>query len=159
MLTNSLRERAFSAVIADNQYAALGLMLLGTLARLGKVLGVEKEFHFQPALEGEEVAELVSETVRAEARKILGGNVGEDVDIGVVLRREELRMDVESTEGIVTDTWTGAAKRPTLVGGNTDSLMPDSGTSVPTLASTIKPKKKRKRKKSDEFDELFSSLI
>jgi ribonuclease MRP protein subunit RMP1 len=158
-VTNSLRERAFSAVVADNQYAALGLMLLGTLARLGKVLGVEIESQFQAAVEGEDGAKVASETLGAESRKRLEEGVGGDVDIGVVLRREEFRRDAEGTKEVVIDTRTGSKKRPSVVESNADSLIPDSRTSVSTLASTIKPHKTRKRKKGDEFDELFSSLI
>jgi hypothetical protein len=157
--TNALRERAFSAVVADNQYAALGLMLLGTLARLGKVLGVEIESQFPAAVEGEEVAKLAPEPLGAESRKRLGESVGGDVDIGVVLRREELRREAESTEEVVIYARTGDTKRPNVLESNADSLIQDSGTSVSISASTIKPQKKRKRKKGDEFDELFSSLI
>jgi ribonuclease MRP protein subunit RMP1 len=159
VLTNSLLERAFSAAVADNQYAALGLMLLGTLARLRKVLGVEIESQFQAAVEGEEGAKLASETLGADSRKRLGEGVGRDVDIGVVLRREELRREAKSTEEVVIDTRIGDTKRPNVLESNTDSLMPDSGTLASTSALAIKPQKKRKRKKGDEFDELFSSLI
>jgi len=104
---------AFSNLVADNQYAAMGLFLLGTLARvrtLIRPLGRERD--------GDEEVEVGKEVVKEEG----GGKEEERYDFGEVVRREDLRelsedVDVDGRRNSeVKDT----KKRKSLVTGEED---------------------------------------
>jgi ribonuclease MRP protein subunit RMP1 len=126
---------AFSGLVGDNQYAALGLMLLGTLARLGRVLGLD--------LKAEEVVgdlDVGSEASREENMAVLGNeDVRVDEDLGVPLAREDIVGTAEAQN----------EKENTRLQGETAVVETEK----------LPPKKKRKKKHRDAIDELFSGLV
>ena len=72
---------SFSNLVADNQYAAMGLFLLGTLARVGTLIGpLGREGG------GDEEVGVGKKVVEEE-----GGGKEESYDFGEVVRREDLR--------------------------------------------------------------------
>ncbi|KFY81700.1 hypothetical protein V500_11172 [Pseudogymnoascus sp. VKM F-4518 (FW-2643)] len=75
---------AFSTVVADNQYASLGLMLMGCLARLNKLISFPKD-------EDEEVDEVVN------VEKTTSSHVLHVEDFGEAISREELDGSVNKT--------------------------------------------------------------
>jgi ribonuclease MRP protein subunit RMP1 len=76
---------AFSNLVADNQYAALGLFLIGTLARVRSVIrSLGKERVEDEEVEEEEVVKTV-----LEENELRGGKE-ERYDFGEVVRREDL---------------------------------------------------------------------
>lgn len=131
--------RAFSAVVADNQFANLGLMLVGTLARFQKVIGPLKR-----EIEGEENDKL-------ERKNSLTGPDGHD--FGEILEREdaeeistEVTRKVEEEEDLVVQPKNSEKKR---------SMVEARDANV----AEIRPRKKKKREKGyDEFDVLFGRL-
>jgi len=130
---------AFSGVVGDNQYAALGLMLVGTLGRLGRVVGWEGE--------GEGEGEVVDVKVDVSQVQEMGRQEGEDMhageeDLGVPLLREEI-MQTEEAQ-IKEDEKKHMRSESEAVSAETEKLP---------------AKKKRKKKHRDAIDELFSSLI
>jgi ribonuclease MRP protein subunit RMP1 len=139
-----LRERliprcwvAFSGVVGDNQYAALGLMLLGTLGRLGRVVGWE----------GDEqgMVEVVDVRVDVGQAREMGRREDEDVhaeDLGVPLLREE----VMQTEEAQTKE-------------NEKKHVRSESEAVSVETDKLAAKKKPGKKHRDAIDELFSSLI
>src|SRR5438477_6991722 len=82
VLTRFHLPRAFSTVVADNQYAALGLMLLGTLARIAKIMGLESLPSPPAAPEGTSAAR--------QDTKSVAQTPDPDLDLGVVVSRAEL---------------------------------------------------------------------
>jgi len=79
-----LEERAyvsFSNLVADNQYAAMGLFLLGTLARVRTLIGPLGRERV-----GDEEVEVGKKRVEED-----GGGKEESYDFGEVVRREDLR--------------------------------------------------------------------
>ena len=136
---------AFSQLVADNQYAALGLMLVGTLARVGKV-----------------IAPLRGETDQEEVVHGKGPDypeVKDMLDFGEVVKREEIldeegshvkQLDDERGEDIVGLQRPEKKIRSNLMEKAKESLLKDSTT-------TKRPKKKRK--KGDAFDDLFAGLV
>jgi ribonuclease MRP protein subunit RMP1 len=129
-------DRAFSAVVADNQFANLGLMLVGTLARFQKIIGPLKR-----GVEDEENDKL-------EVKDSLVGQDGHD--FGEVIEREaaeeisaEVTRTVEDEEDLVVQN-----RKRSMAEAKDDSV------------AEIRPlKKKKKRKKDyDEFDALFGRL-
>jgi ribonuclease MRP protein subunit RMP1 len=126
---------AFSGVVGDNQYAALGLMLVGTLGRLGRVVGWEGE------------GEVVDVKVDVSKVQEMGRREGEDVhageeDLGVPLLREEVMQteEAQTKEDEKKD-------------------MRSESEAVSAETEKLPAKKKRKKKHHDPIDELFSSLI
>jgi ribonuclease MRP protein subunit RMP1 len=129
---------AFSGLVGDNQYAALGLMLLGALARLGRVLGLD--------LKAEKAAgelNVGSEASREENMAVLGNEgVRVDEDLGVPLAREEI---VETAEAQTKQNEKENARL--------------QGEAAVVETEKLPPKKKRKKKHYDAIDELFSGLV
>jgi ribonuclease MRP protein subunit RMP1 len=132
---------AFSGLVGDNQYAALGLMLLGTLGRLGRVVGWVREGEV-----GEEVV-VVKEEVggigqEEEVEQENGGGMEVEEDLGVPLLREEV---MQTKEAQIKEN----EKKPVRV----------ESEAVSAKTEKAAAKKKRKKKHHDAIDELFSSLI
>jgi ribonuclease MRP protein subunit RMP1 len=140
-----LRERvlprcwvAFSGVVADNQYAALGLMLMAALGRLGRLLGLDVK-----AAEAVEAVDASGEVVQEEemGRGLIGA-VQVEEDLGVLLLREEVMRTEEAQNNEIEKKYTRPKSEAVLV--ETEKL----------------PAKKRRMKKQlDAIDELFSGLI
>ncbi|KAA8563681.1 hypothetical protein EYC84_011702 [Monilinia fructicola] len=131
---------AFSQLVADNQYATLGLMLMGCLARLYKVLGTLR------VLSAEEIAEkagTVKETVKVNDEPEVGEDLGERI--------------VEKEANDDTEVNISKQKKRKPEGEGSDKMI----SKLPSLDSTpVKPpKKKRKKKGGDAFDDLFDGLI
>ena len=148
--TRFLRERliprcwvAFSGLVGDNQYAALGLMLLGTLGRLGRVVGWGGEGEVEVAEEVVVVKEEVGGVGQEEEmQQQKGWGMEVEEDLGVPLLREE----VMQTEEAQTKENEKMHVRP-------------ESEAVSAEAENVPAKKKRKKKHRDAIDELFSSLI
>jgi len=122
--------------VADNQYAALGLMLLGCLARLKRVV---------KALGRREKEDERSN----EADDNVMGQDG--LDLGEVVRREGIEgIGVGAQEGLQMDEEDSAGLKK--AGKKKRTLA-----TTETKKSTSKPAKK-KRKKRDAFDDLFDRL-
>lgn len=117
--------RPFGAVVADNQYAPLGLMLLGTLARLNKII--------MPLQRKPEV--LVP--VVAQKKVSMIEDIGEPV-------MRETQLDLENKE------------EPKAEHEKLDTK--SKKVARPTDNTTSKPPKK-KRKKGNAIDDLFSGLV
>lgn len=162
--------RAFSNLVADNQYSALGLVLLGCLARVKsairqfvddeKIEGVDPE----PEVEGDVVMELeTGENERqddlgevVDRREILGnleGPLDDDEVSGDEPEKLEKLADPEATKEIQRVTVSKQGKKKP-----TGPLMDRDESLTRETATPSKPPKK-KRKKGDAFDDLFSSLI
>jgi ribonuclease MRP protein subunit RMP1 len=160
--------RAFSNLVADNQYAALGLVLMGTLARVKRVIrpfGPEKirsECHSEDRLQ-----DLTSELEKNDA-VLLG-----EADLGEVVNREEVGKMVASSGKV---GGSGAARKDNSGEGegSSDEVQINKGkkkrkdvikestaewnaVESRTMIMTTKGPKK-KRRKGDAFDDLFSSL-
>jgi ribonuclease MRP protein subunit RMP1 len=103
---------SFSNLVADNQYAAMGLFLLGTLARARTLIGpLGRE------RDGDEEVEVGKKVVEEE-----GGGKEERYDFGEVVRRDDLR---ELSEDVDVDGRGGSEvkstkKRKSLVTGEED---------------------------------------
>lgn len=138
---------AFSQLVADNQYAALGLMLVGTLARIGKVIA---PLRVERTLDGEEVV---------DGGKHEGAEGQEVLDLGEVVQREEVgdekggkgeKQSEDADEDAAALKKSKKKKRFLPADGARGSVMEDS-------IVTKRPKKKRK--KGDAFDDLFAGLV
>ena len=145
-------DRAFSAVVADNQYAALGLMLLGTLARIKTLIRpLGKEVDDEPEVEVEGKPEGLDK------------NTGDD--FGEVVKREELQsLGVEEGNGRhmehQEDEDNGVQNRKSTEKRKRANETSDSHKQATVERTPMKPPKKKKRRKhGDALDDLFDSLI
>lgn len=135
---------AFGGLVADNQYAALGLMLVGTLARVRRVV--------RP-LRGKERDEEGSEG-RMEGLVVKGGQDAQD--IGEVVRREELVEGQGPDTADLEEEDNSALKRPKA---KKRSVTAEEA-KVSTVEDSIPSKRpKKKRKKGDALDDLFAGLV
>lgn len=130
-------------VVADNQYAPLGLMLMATLAKVKKVV--------EPFREEVHATEAVS--VKGEG-KIQG------VDFGERVAREELedRLGVGTIDKKSTGTDIEEADADLIQPGRKRSKLAEKSQKYVEGSPPTKRSKKR-RKKGDTFDALFDGLI
>lgn len=145
--------RAFSQLVADSQYNTLGLMLMGCLARLYKVLGALR------VLTAEEMAEkagIVKKTTKANEPEI-----GED--LGEKILREIPTSEVsEDTQKVEMKEEDDEVKKSKPKKRKQDGeVLERKSSKLPSSDSTPAkpPKKKRKKKGGDAFDDLFDGLM
>lgn len=154
-------KRAFSQLAADNQFATLGVVLLGALAQVRRacvcLVGEDPEAASAVAAAAAATAPppasalvpttTTAATVAARNPKAAGG-ADEAVDVGEVVSRDAL---VCATAG---DRPPKKRKKPAARANPGDPPAPDR------KEVDVKPvKKKKKAKGGDEFDNLFSSLF
>ncbi|KAH8821500.1 hypothetical protein F5884DRAFT_850727 [Xylogone sp. PMI_703] len=147
---------AFSNVVADNQYSALGLLLLGCLARVQKAI--------KPLRKSVEV-----ETGLAVANDIPVPSKAGEIDLGEKISRDDVeglrvetadvdvnvdvsRVDKEEEDEELTMKIKKKVKKVKHKSNNDEDRKDDADLNLPA-----RPKKKRK--KGDAFDSLFASLI
>ena len=161
-----MSDRAFSNLVADNQYSALGLMLLGTLARVKSILGrlVEDKGMNGGSVESVDPTEVTGESVQEGA----DAGVEPGDDFGEVVKREEILGDAE--DGLrklekkgefeeAKEEVSQAVKEKRVRMKKRMGPWIDRDERVEKEESTPSKPSKKKRKKGDAFDDLFDSLI
>lgn len=130
-----MKGRAFSNVVADQQYAVLGLFLVATLARLQAVMNQWS------AVEGDEEEEEAEEQQGEEPMESVSENTpANEPDLGEVVAREVVVED----DGIVITPKPEDKSRARDVSG---------------LVGGGKQTKKKRKKGGDAFDDLFAGLL
>jgi len=144
--------RAFSTLIADNQYAALGLLLIGILARLRSVLKfLGKELGIEIEMEEIESPVLVEGKQANAPENEAGDDFGEVVARTTVEVAEENLLGEEDQESpVLSKKKEGKKKRKEVEATQKAKEVMDS---------TPSKRPKKKRKKGDAFDDLFSGLV
>ena len=158
---------AFSNLVADNQYSALGLVLLGCLARVKSLI---RQFVEDEKVEGanSEAEVVVMEFVTVENER--QDDLGEVVDRREILGNLEGPLDADEVSGDEQDILeeqiapeaAEEIQRVTISKqGKKKRMGPlvDRDESLTTETETPSKPPKKKRKKGDAFDDLFSSLI
>ncbi|KAK6078539.1 hypothetical protein SCUP234_06162 [Seiridium cupressi] len=165
----------FSQLAADNQFAVLGIVLLGVLASVREAC-VQLVGEADPEIATTEMPSVVSEPVvmaRGDTTKPGGGKTGfamaaaeEVADSGQVVSREEIAaaIDTQSAKAVqpVDEPLMKRKRRDvadTVATKSAEKSSSDGGKAIEKLDKASKDKKKKKKKKGDEFDALFSSLV
>jgi ribonuclease MRP protein subunit RMP1 len=145
--------RAFSNLIADNQYAALGLVLMGVLARVKRVIRplgpariVQDENENKLSTSGAANSAVILDLGEAVARGELGEVVTKDSDLDEHGEDEDHEVEVRKVK----------KKRKEPKEAKFKAQM--QAQRVVEAIPTQRPKKKRK-KGGDAFDDLFAGLI
>jgi ribonuclease MRP protein subunit RMP1 len=161
--------RAFTTLVADTQFSALGVVLFAVLARVGRIVGLPQ---CQPMVPGANVGSktLITSSVRETGPETGEVMMGEHVeDMGSVVER-----GAERSESRVIDTLEAedASKKsmPEDVANQPDSN--ESGEIEQGRISVEREpgqneikridsqtKAKRKRKKGNAIDDLFGDLV
>ncbi|KAF6805180.1 hypothetical protein CSOJ01_09680 [Colletotrichum sojae] len=140
----------FTQLTADNQHAALGLVLLGVLASINNA--VAPLVPGQPQNDASDVPAVSS--VAALVATPLGESKRPDiVDLGVAISRDELREAASKTgrrEEPINESRSPPKRKL--------ASLPDDAVPPETKKSKQKSSKKKSRK-GDEFSDLFSSLM
>lgn len=158
---------AFSALVADGQFAQLGLMLIALLAKASAVLRFPGEEVPKGELESVEEARAVEATTIVLPTEDFGEAITRDddaeVDVGVSVERLSKK---KSKKRHVLDADEGDEE---AVDSTLEELVPKKRkmkaveTEVEAKASqpVAKPAKKvkKKKKKGDAFDDLFAGLV
>lgn len=150
--------RAFTQVVRDSQFSALGLVLVAELARVWKCLGGEDRVSRVPS----ESAAVGVEMVAMKA------NEGSKVDVGEPVERvpepETFSADV-SADLAVSAQVTGATSKTevveSLVSGSPEPAAKSTGTrskSSPGMMKSQKRKSGKIKKRSSVIDDLFRGL-
>ena len=151
--------RAFSQVVADLQFAAPGLVLLATLARVDALVVLSKE---DRAI-GEQ-----REAANVAVERLLHAPGGESEDFGSHVARESLdttldELPVESLEShALPESLLGGGKATEEVSEDLEVMFSSGEVKLGALpeAAPMKREKKRKRKRPrDEIDDLFAGLL
>lgn len=130
--------RAFSAVVADNQYAALGIMLLGTLARIRTTIApLRKDEEKGGDMEDSEI----------KTSQIAGLE-----DLGVAVSREEVKRISERGDEVASEDGQDSIEEKKPKKKRSDSHKQ-------VLGSTPSKRPNKRRKRVDAFDDLFDKLI
>ncbi|OGM41587.1 hypothetical protein ABOM_008745 [Aspergillus bombycis] len=120
--------------VADGQFSTLGAVLLGTLARLAKSTGIDKEMKFAAQ----------TETPRAASSH---ARIDGPEDVGEVLSRNN------NLSGLG-----GFLKKPCSKAEECLKSSPKKSNKITDTAVKQSKNKKRKKKK-DAIDDLFDSLL
>lgn len=126
---NRIFDRAFSTVVADVQFSALGTVLVATLARLAKATGIDRDL--KTSFRADKVC-------RSKAPSI---SLHHDEDLGEILSRKphsKLPKEVDITES-------NKAKSGSI--------------SETASTAGVHTRKSKKRKKKDAIDDLFKGLL
>ncbi|KAK0940418.1 Ribonuclease MRP protein subunit rmp1 [Friedmanniomyces endolithicus] len=149
-------QHAFSQVAADGRFAVLGLVLLGTLAEVCRIVGITAAFEELGQAEVEKVIERFAEE-GFEGRTDVGPSIlsGQSEDVGELVTRHFVGLDVPSM-------------RPVAKAGVEQALASQHLTQSTSKRNVLKrsrknsiesPAKARRRgKKGDAIDDLFSGL-
>jgi ribonuclease MRP protein subunit RMP1 len=143
---------AFSQILADKRFAALGLVLLAALGRLASITGVLERIEDGA---DEDVRRALEEFAQGEGGRALRsfeddvreiGDVEGSDDIGIVVERAKIEEDIELMADTVHDN------KPTDATETEQSLAYEE--------KALPSKKKRKKSKSgDAIDGIFARLF
>lgn len=168
-----LPSSSFTQLAADNQFAHLGLLLLGVLAQVHHLVTLILPLPTkEDAVKGRQPAARSSSAVAAPslpaaetATLLLPAAVSTHKDdVGVAVPRDDVALAKDEKQtGLSREALRDQdrARKPV-----DDDKSPDPSMTEPKVKKKARKddrreeeKKKRKRKKGDEFDDLFSSLM
>lgn len=148
--------------MADNQYSALGLVLIGALARvksvLTAILGEEDEEGVEMGDENPELKMNVNVDCPVDTGVLEPVERGEAADhgddLGEVISREKV------DEFVLGKTAEGAGELNNSTKGRPKKRKEkERGNAGIGESTPLKPPKKKRKKGGDAFDDLFSSLL
>jgi ribonuclease MRP protein subunit RMP1 len=140
--------RAFSNLVADNQYAVLGLMLLGSLARIQKIV---EPYRKEKDDKGEDQG-VISDELLGNVDLDLGEVIERVEDMDPTEQRDEATHDEDGVE-IKKSEKTKRKKRTAALASKKEPL------NRAVVESTPSKQPKKKRKKGDFIDDLFDSIV
>ncbi|KAH6653898.1 hypothetical protein BKA67DRAFT_563530 [Truncatella angustata] len=165
----------FSQLAADNQFAVLGIVLLGVLASVhdaciqlvgeaSSLVEVALDELSTAIAEPAVVVEVVQKDMAKKPSVKRAGLAENDVDFGQVVSREEVAAAATAAQTPKireADGEPSVKRKKKDVGKSTNKPIEEvaSREEVPKKDKAAKEKKKKKKSQGDEFDDLFSSLV
>ncbi|KAL1960009.1 hypothetical protein VTO42DRAFT_677 [Malbranchea cinnamomea] len=166
--------RAFSTVVADTQFSALGVVLIALLSRLAKITGAETFFTER---EKEKKDDKKKGQITLEGRTATIDAPMVDEDFGEVIQRDEITTNKSSriapvSAGLIRERTKNNKKRPisekeedVTMKEVDDDLVPDkkknlsaSSALMTGLVKDKEEKRKKKRRKGNAIDDIFGDL-
>ncbi|KXH62203.1 hypothetical protein CSAL01_03603 [Colletotrichum salicis] len=163
---------AFTQLAADNQHAALGLVLLGLLARINSVVTLlapapAPAFRSEKTTPAGEVTTTSSlSTGKSDAAVAVADErrqqQSDSKGLGVAISRDQLKLAAKPSDHHHSSSSRNVDELPAAIPPKKRRLTagPPLQTKASKPAKEEKPvKKKKKSKKTDDFGDLFSSLM
>jgi len=149
-------QHAFSQVAADGRFAVLGLVPLGALAEVCRIVGLTAAFEELGQAEVERVIERFAEE-GFEGRTDVRPSIlsGQSEDVGELVARHFVGLDVPSTRPVAKAgvEYARASQHQAPSNAKRNVLKRSSKNSIESPA-----KVRRRGKKGDAIDDLFSGL-
>ena len=133
---------AFSQIITDGRFAVLGLVLIAALAQMCQMTGINSGFEEAGVVEAGEAFQNLEEALKQPVVERMETTTHVEEDLGEIIDREEVTEGLK--EGEVLQQIAPAQMQ-------TVSKKPTSGTKSSTPA-------RKRRKKGNAIDDLFSGL-
>lgn len=154
-------------MVADTQFAALGVVLIAVLARVGRIVGLpEPKLEPQLSLDRTAGARPLLTSAFGEAGEIVPRPNGED--IGKVVQRNTDKEEEIVTNAIMRDRWREESRTmDRAVQGDADlaskrqpEVMKGKGRAAEQEGRETHPqvRQKKRRKKGNAIDDLFDDL-
>lgn len=144
---------AFSQLVADGRFAVLGLVLVATLAEICKIAGITASFEEMGQTEVEKVLEAFAEEGwHAEHQSNLEGDLAKE-DMGVVIQRDDLLPIATEDASFDGNVAAVAANKGAKEARSTRATRSKKRSPVPSMTTA-----KKRRKKGDAIDDLFTGL-
>ena len=156
-------------MVADNQFCALGVVLIAVLARVGKIMGLPVTIPEPPEANAEVESLLVSDSdeIRRRTKKMMGSEDGEDV--GKIVERSANRGELMPTDSLREESLSNKPSAEEIVdkpdlGGRGQGVQELSGSRRKNARksfekSYLQSRTKKKLKKGNVIDELFSDIV
>ncbi|KAK1968094.1 hypothetical protein LY78DRAFT_655640 [Colletotrichum sublineola] len=152
---------AFSQLAADGQHAALGLVLLGVLARINSAI---TPLALRQPKRGDEMLPIanLSPSHRDAVKAKESQTNPEPMDLGVVISRDQVKLAAKPLDRRSTREDAEAVIAP--IASKKKRKLVDAPITEPEPSRRSKEKRSEKRlgkksKKGDEFSDLFSSIM
>jgi ribonuclease MRP protein subunit RMP1 len=167
------RLRAFTTLVADNQFSSLGVVLIAVLARVGRVIGLsEPKADSRPSL----ATDMDAKTSLASSLRDMGPEAGEMAlreyveDTGEMVQRDtgsegsrpirdtdksEIGHDLLKAKDHVSE------RDATSVHGDDQNFVKvgEKSTQQEKQTPSLQSRPRKRRKKANAIDELFGDLV
>lgn len=151
--------RAFSTVVADTQFSALGVVLIAALARIGKICGLPKAKATTVDSHHSVSAGTGSEPIENHVGGGTAGSRGLSEDMGKVVQRNAVREDQRSHSSEEVGRVSAPLNMMHALEHQCKAPKVQKTTMKEREESSSSARPVKRRKKTNAIDDLFGGLL